>query len=159
VRVQVLHFFLSCALNMPIHIHPPKKNSSCALQVAIVERFEESLRLLETLLPSVFGGIGSLFHEQGSSRVNTKHIPPSARRSLTSTRATVAARRRLRENADPTQNSTGSHDERATTPRTAEWSKEVDTFIKDKLHFEQSFYDRMLKRFNRQISSCGHSKS
>jgi len=43
-----------------------------ALQVALVERFDESLALLEKVLPSVFKGVVQLYAKQGSSRVNTQ---------------------------------------------------------------------------------------
>jgi len=45
--------------------------------VALVEKFDESLALLERLLPTVFQGIVQLYAKQGSSRVNNQRTTKS----------------------------------------------------------------------------------
>lgn len=153
-------------------------------QVAVVEHFEESIRLLEILVPTVFEGMSALYAEQGSSRVNTRHIAPSSS-SLSASSGSGGkggGRRRhllrmapghakphpgvwsnnhssssspLVDSTQAIKASPSSSSSSSEASLSSAWPLEVADFVREKLHFEQMFYNRMVKRFQLQMAACG----
>lgn len=97
------------------------------LLVGLVERFADSLLLLERLLPSHFKGLQDAYHNTGRSRVNLRKRAPSASSQASDT-------------AGPG----------------AELRPEVREHLQRELRFETALYAHAARRFEAQFAACGH---
>ena len=120
-------------------------------QVALVERFDESIRLLERLLPGFFDGVTDLYSEMGSSRVNTKKsLSGGARRQLLKEKRTSRIDKLTPRNRKLTLSLL-----RNNSSSSRQLPSDVYEFVMGKLYYEQALYDYVTVRFNKQVEACG----
>ena len=120
-------------------------------QVALVERFDESIRLLERLLPGFFGGVTDLYSEMGSSRVNTKKsLSGRARRQLLREKGVSRIDKLTSQNRKLTLSLM-----RNNSSSSRQLPSDVYEFVMGKLYYEQALYDHVTVRFNKQVKTCG----
>ena len=144
------------------------------LVVGLVERFDESLKLLERLLPVVFDGIFDLYRQMGSSRVNIKSKGAKATPPLLSSTSTSSSSYSFSSSSSSSSSYSSRNagwrwrlmNEGLTTSRAAAaaaaanrtssspLSPRVHAFVKDKLRYEQALYDHVARRFETQVKAC-----
>ncbi len=127
------------------------------LLVALVERFHESLEILERLLPVIFSGISDLYKDMGSSRVNTNnkargHSSPPASYSPSS--SAIATSRTLAVTAPQTSRAAATTGLPGNRSFSSLLSPAVHAFVSEKLRYEQALYDHVAGRFEKQVEAC-----
>ena len=125
--------------------------------MALVERFHESLEILERLLPVIFSGISDLYKDMGSSQVNTKnkargHTSPPASYSPSS--SAIATSRTVAVTAPQTSRAAATTGLPGNRSFSSLLSPAVHAFVSEKLRYEQALYDHVAGRFEKQVEAC-----
>ena len=162
VRGEVRALAASDAAPRPT-VPSPRADSRDA-QVGLVERLEDSARVLEHRLPALFGGAVDTLARIGPTRVNTKRATPSPAAATKQSVAPPRMARHLRQRGSDrtqrqlaTQGSSVDLVDNATAAEAhghAALAPEAREYLERLLHYEIELYAWVRRRFEAQLCAC-----